>query len=211
MMVQFSFKTIPYSEFKSHLQRGEVTECAVKEDAIEGKIQPKTTPQVSTTQNSNAPPAAASLKPFYFRSVRVEDPKLVEELEVAGVNFRGERPNMISQFILAWILPIGIMILLWSFIGRRLGSAGESILSFGKSKARLVAEKETGITFNDVAGCEEAKFELEEIVEFLKRPERYKAIGANIPKGIMLIGPPGTGKTLLAKAVAGEAHVPFFP
>jgi cell division protease FtsH len=102
------------------------------------------------------------------------------------------------------------MVLLWSFIGRRLGGAGESILSFGKSKARLVAEKETGVTFDDVAGCEEAKYELQEVVDFLKHPQRYKSIGANIPKGVLLIGPPGTGKTLLAKAVAGEAHVPFF-
>ena len=212
MIVQFSYKTIPYSEFKSHLRQGEVLECAVKEDAIEGKIQPKPqTPSVNaSTGISNAPPAVASSKPFYFRSVRVEDPKLAEELQTANVKFRGERPSMISQFLLAWILPIGVMLLIWSFLARRLGSVGESILSFGKSKARLVAEKETGINFNDVAGCEEAKFELQEIVEFLKRPERYKAIGANIPKGIMLIGPPGTGKTLLAKAVAGEAHVPFF-
>jgi cell division protease FtsH len=212
MIVQSSYKTIPYSEFKSHLRQGEVLECAVKEDAIEGKIQPKPqTPSAnSSTGISNAPPAVASSKPFYFRSVRVEDPKLAEELQTANVKFRGERPSMISQFLLAWILPIGVMLLIWSFLARRLGSVGESILSFGKSKARLVAEKETGINFNDVAGCEEAKFELQEIVEFLKRPERYKAIGANIPKGIMLIGPPGTGKTLLAKAVAGEAHVPFF-
>src|SRR5262245_24084795 len=209
MMVQFSYKTIPYSEFKTHLRQGEVLECAVKEDAVEGKIQPKPQPPTanSSTTNSHATPVVASTKPFYFRTVRVEDPKLVEELQTAGVKFHGERPSMISQFLLAWILPIGIMLLIWSFIGRRLGSAGESILSFGKSKARLVAEKETGINFTDVAGCEEAKFELQEIVEFLKRPERYKAIGANIPKGIMLIGPPGTGKTLLAKAVAGEAHV----
>jgi cell division protease FtsH len=213
MMIQFSYKTIPYSEFKSYLYKGEVVECAVKEEAIQGKIQPNTGANSAATNsvaNSNAPTATAQAKPFYFRSVRVEDPKLVEELEAANVKFRGERPSIISQFLLAWILPIGIMILLWTFIARRFSSAGESILSFGKSKARLVAEKETGINFNDVAGCEEAKFELQEIVEFLKRPERYKSIGANIPKGVMLIGPPGTGKTLLAKAVAGEAHVPFF-
>src|SRR5438105_15697422 len=96
------------------------------------------------------------------------------------------------------------------FISRRVSSSGESILSFVKSRARLVAEKETGVSFNDVAGCEEAKYELQEVVDFLKHPERYKSIGANIPKGVLLIGPPGTGKTLLARAVAGEAHVPFF-
>src|SRR5207248_4963892 len=90
------------------------------------------------------------------------------------------------------------------------GGAGQSILSFGKSRARLVAEKETGVTFNDVAGCDEAKYELQEVVDFLKNPNRYKSLGAKIPKGVLLVGPPGTGKTLLAKAVAGEAKVPFF-
>jgi cell division protease FtsH len=230
-IVQLSYKTISYSEFKNCLARGEVTECTVKEDTIEGKIQAKpasAAPEQSKGSNvseavrtSNRPisgkapstvsPSSASPdRPFLFRTVRVEDPKLVDELEAAHVQFTGERPGMLSQFLLSWIVPLGIMVLIWSFIGRRLGSAGESILSFGKSKARLVAEKETGITFSDVAGCEEAKYELQEVVDFLKHPERYKSIGAAIPKGVLLIGPPGTGKTLLAKAVAGEAHVPFF-
>src|SRR5256884_2861392 len=216
MIIQFAYKSIPYSEFKVRLERREVVECVVKDDAIEGKIQPN--PQPTTIPNPHPPATNTSLtttagsetKPFYFRTVRIEDPKLVDELQAAGGKFRGERPSLISQFMLAWVVPIGIMILIWSFISRRIGSAGESILSFGKSKARLVAEKETGITFNDVAGCEEAKYELQEVVDFLKHPERYKSIGANIPKGVLLIGPPGTGKTLLAKAVAGEAHVPFF-
>ena len=211
---QFSYRTIPYSEFKSYLARHEVVRCVIREDDIQGDILPKTaqttpTPAQAGT-NSPAKAAAGEPKPILFRTVRVEDPKLVDELQGAGVQFRGERPNLVSQFLLSWIVPIGIMILIWSFIGRRLGSAGESILSFGKSKARLVAEKETGVTFGDVAGCEEAKYELQEVVDFLKHPQRYKSIGANIPKGVLLIGPPGTGKTLLAKAVAGEAHVPFY-
>ena len=212
---QFSYRTIPYSEFKSYLSRHEVVRCVIREDDIQGEILPpkatetKSPPEVHTNAPA-AKPAPAEAKPILFRTVRVEDPKLVDELQAAGVQFRGERPSMISQFLLSWIVPIGIMVLIWSFIGRRLGSAGESILSFGKSKARLVAEKETGVTFGDVAGCEEAKYELQEIVDFLKHPQRYKSIGANIPKGVLLIGPPGTGKTLLAKAVAGEAHVPFY-
>src|SRR5439155_11858883 len=109
-----------------------------------------------------------------------------------------------------WLVPLGALFLFWSFLGRRLGRAGESILSFGKSRARLVADKETGVTFADVAGCEEAKYELQEVVDFLKNPGRYQAIGAKIPKGVLLVGPPGTGKTLLGRAVAGEARVPFF-
>ena len=227
---QFSYRSIPYSEFKAYLARHEVVKCVVRDDDIQGEILPKSvssaeaasatstnspvtlTNRAPTSHTNSAPAknATAEAKPILFRTVRVEDPKLVDELQGAGVQFRGERPNFMSQFLLSWIVPIGIMVLIWSFVGRRLGSAGESILSFGKSKARLVAEKETGVTFADVAGCEEAKYELQEVVDFLKHPQRYKSIGANIPKGVLLIGPPGTGKTLLAKAVAGEAHVPFF-
>ncbi|PWU15071.1 MAG: cell division protein FtsH [Verrucomicrobia bacterium] len=235
---QFSFRTIPYSEFKDYLKHGKVKECVVKEDTIEGKIDP-TAPEPAGNTNSavaasedrlkpelqagaqkrnegmktnaaSAAQAAAPNKPFLFKTIRIEDPKLAEELQAAGVKYSGERPGLISQFLLSWMVPLGIMVLLWSFIGRRISGAGESILSFGKSRARLVPQAETGVAFNDVAGCEEAKYELQEVVDFLKHPHRYKSIGANIPKGVLLIGPPGTGKTLLAKAVAGEAHVPFF-
>ena len=211
---QFSYRTIPYSEFKTYLTRHQVAKCVVRDDDIQGEIQQKTAPGAPKSQKTTnavaSPTTAAEAKPILFRTIRIEDPKLVDELQAAGVQFRGERPSFMSQFLLSWIVPIGIMALIWSVVGRRLGSAGESILSFGKSKARLVAEKETGVTFGDVAGCEEAKYELQEVVDFLKHPQRYKSIGANIPKGVLLIGPPGTGKTLLAKAVAGEAHVPFY-
>ncbi len=214
-VTQFSLRIIPYSEFKQRLQRREVVECVVKDDAIEGKIQPKAQPAAEKPENAATNAAAAKAesgeqKGFRFRTVRVEDPKLVDELQAAGVEFKGERPGLIAQFLISWVVPIGIMVLLWTFISRRLSTAGESILSFGRSKARLVAERETGVTFADVAGCDEAKYELQEVVDFLKHPERYKAIGAAIPKGVLLIGPPGTGKTLLAKAVAGEAQVPFY-
>jgi cell division protease FtsH len=213
---QFSYRTIPYSEFKSYLARHEVIRCVVRDNDIQGEILPKSSDTVPDGGNKTNSPVASSKTPpappkaILFRTVRIEDSKLVDELQGAGVEFRGERPGFMSQFLLSWIVPIGIMVLIWSFVGRRIGSAGESILSFGKSKARLVAEKETGVTFDDVAGCEEAKYELHEVVDFLKHPQRYKSIGANIPKGVLLIGPPGTGKTLLAKAVAGEAHVPFY-
>jgi cell division protease FtsH len=214
-MTQFSLRTISYSEFKGYLNRHEVVRCVLRDDDIQGEIVTKSpakpeAPQPTQTNGPAAKPKVAETKPILFRAIRVEDPKLVDELQAAGVQFRGERPSLMSQFLLSWIVPIGVMVLIWSFVGRRLGGAGESILSFGKSKARLVAEQETGITFADVAGCDEAKYELQEVVDFLKHPHRYKSIGANIPKGVLLIGPPGTGKTLLAKAVAGEAHVPFY-
>jgi cell division protease FtsH len=135
---------------------------------------------------------------------------LVADLQKSGVEFSGVRPTFISQFLWAWLVPIGVMILVWRFLARRMGNIGQGLMSFGSSKAKVVADTDTGITFDDVAGCDEAKYELQEVVTFLKNPERYKALGAAIPKGILLIGPPGTGKTLLARAVAGEAKVPFF-
>ena len=204
-------RTIPYSEFKSYLRQGVVGDSVIKSDTIEGKIQPHS-PVSPTETKTNAPATAASDKSFLFRTVRVEDPRLVQELETANVKFTGTRPGFLAEFLFAWIIPLGLMFLAWSFISRRMGSggAGQSILAFGKSRARLVAEKETGVTFNDVAGCDEAKYELQEVVDFLKNPDRYKSLGAKIPKGVLLVGPPGTGKTLLAKAVAGEAQVPFF-
>ncbi|MDB6023688.1 MAG: ftsH1, partial [Pedosphaera sp.] len=166
----------------------------------------------ATVQTTNATGAqSAADKSFLFRTVRVDDPGLEKELEAAKVKFSGTRPGFFSEFLFAWIIPLGLMFMAWTYISRRMGGgAGQSILSFGKSRARLVAEKETGVTFNDVAGCDEAKYELQEVVDFLKNPDRYKSLGAKIPKGVLLVGPPGTGKTLLAKAVAGEAQVPFF-
>ena len=142
--------------------------------------------------------------------MRIEDPKLVEDLQKAGVEFSGVRPGILSHFLWAWLLPIGAVTLLWWVLARRIGAAGEGVLGFARSRARLIAEKATGVTFDDVAGCDEAKAELVEIVDFLRDSERYRALGAKIPKGVLLLGPPGTGKTLLARAVAGEAKVPFF-
>jgi len=200
-----SVRTIPYSQFKEHLTKGEIIEVNVGPDVISGKIHPQ-----ALVTGTNQPSGKATEKDFVFRSVRLEDPKLVEQLQAANVEFTGTRPNLISQFLLAWILPIAIMILIWSLISRRIAGASQSVFGFAKSKARLIAERESGVTFKDVAGCDEAKFELQEVVDFLKSPNKYKSLGAKIPKGVLLVGPPGTGKTLLARAVAGEAKVPFF-
>ncbi len=191
--MQLTVKEIPYSEFKSYLRSNAVTEAQVHDTSVQGKIKPDD-----------------GGKEFLFRTVRIEDPKLAEELEQHKVKFTGVRPSLLSQVLLSWIVPIAVMVLLWTFLSRRLGRAGESVLSFGKSRARLVVDTGIKVTFNDVAGCDEAKYELQEVVDFLKNPDRYKALGAKIPKGVLLVGPPGTGKTLLARAVAGEAHVPFF-
>lgn len=234
---RLNVRAIPYSQFKAHLARGDVAEVKVGQDDITGQIVPGKTNQVAGATNAVAgaanvpgetnrpgrtgpfgglfsggrPTAVSTNAPYLFQTIRVEDPKLVEELQQAGVRFTGSRPSFLSQFLLAWVIPIALMIGLWVFIGRKMaGAAGGGILNIGRSKARLIAENATGVTFGDVAGCDEAKFELQEIVDFLKNPDRYKSLGARIPKGALLVGPPGTGKTLLARAVAGEAKVPFY-
>ncbi len=220
---QVEYRTIPYSEFKTYLAQDAVAEAVVKQNEIDGHIVPKPEhetkekpPEKATPTPSPAPsPGAtqsppAETKPFFFRTERIEDPGLVNELQAAGVQYAAARPGVISQFFLAWVLPIAVMVFLWSLLARRMGGASQSIFSIGKSRARLVADPDTGVTFEDVAGCDEAKFELQEVVSFLKNPQQYEGVGARIPKGVLLVGPPGTGKTLLARAVAGEARVPFF-
>ncbi len=145
-----------------------------------------------------------------FRTVRVKDDKLVEELEAHGVEFAGTKSSMLVQIFWGTIVPIAFWIGLWILLMRGMGTPGSGLLSIGKSRAKVSVEKDTGVRFSDVADCEEAKEELKEVVEFLRKPEKFEALGARIPKGVLLVGPPGTGKTLLARALAGEAKVPFF-
>ncbi len=206
VFVHLSQRSIPYNEFKAALARGEVKAVSIGRDEITGQIAPKPGPHASQTNTNLNWPST----PFEFRTVAVEDPSLVQELQAANVPYQGVRPGILATLLWAWVLPIGLIMIAWMFLNRRMGGVGESVLSFGKSRARMVADRETGVTFNDVAGCDEAKYELQEVVDFLKHPDRYKSLGAKIPKGVLLVGPPGTGKTLLARAVAGEAKVPFF-
>lgn len=174
------------------------------------EVEPGTNGIAGKSKTGNGETKASLAGSYLFRTVRVEDPDLVRDLQKAGVEFSGVRPAFISQFIWAWVIPIAAMFLLWRFLAHRMGNIGQGIMSFGSSKAKVMADKNTGVTFRDVAGCDEAKYELQEVVTFLENPERYRSLGAAIPKGILLVGPPGTGKTLLARAVAGEAKVPFF-
>tara|TARA_R110002049_G_scaffold285698_4_gene467106 strand:- start:280781 stop:282853 length:2073 start_codon:yes stop_codon:yes gene_type:complete len=164
----------------------------------------------ATHQSPAEQPPEESTTTYAFRTVRVEDPELIEDLQSAGVEFTGLRPNVVSTVLLTWIIPLALLFLLWSFFARRMASVGQGVMGFGKSRAKIVANADTGVTFSDVAGCDEAKYELQEVVDFLQHPDKYAKLGAKIPKGVLLVGPPGTGKTLLARAVAGEAGVPFF-
>ena len=147
-----------------------------------------------------------------WRTVRVEDPGFVALLDEQGVQYYAESRTgrALLGLVLQWVIPLGLLFLVWRFMFKRLGSMGSNVMAFGKSRAQVVAEGETGVRFADVAGADESKAELEEVVDFLKNPERYVAIGGKIPKGLLLVGAPGTGKTLLARAVAGEAGVTFF-
>jgi len=181
---------IPYSQFKELLQAGKVSDIIITDEAISGKME--------TEKGSEN-----------FQTVRVVDPDLVKQLEAHHVKYTGKVESKWLMNIFSWIFPIILIIFFWRFLLGRIGPE-TSVMSFGKSRAKIYAEKEKKITFADVAGIDEAKEELQEVVEFLKSPGKFQRLGGKIPKGVLLVGMPGTGKTLLARAVAGEANVPFF-
>ncbi len=185
-------RQIPYSEFKGMVRGGQVAEVAVGDTHIRGVLK-------QAEQGQGA-----------FSTTRIEDPKLLEELEQAGVKYSGEVVSRWLPEVLGWVVPILLLIGLWTFFFRRIGGAEGGVMSFARSKAKIYSEDDVKVSFQDVAGVDEAAQELREIVEFLKTPRKYTNLGGKIPKGVLLVGPPGTGKTLLARAVAGEAKVPFF-
>jgi len=182
---------IPYSKFKQYVTEGKVGTLTIEPEKIRGTLTEKEKPGQE------------------FTTVRVTDPDLVKDLDAHNVSYSGRYANKFLSFLLAWIIPIGIFYLIWRFSMKKMGP-GMGVMSFSKNKAKIFAESETKVSFADVAGIDEAKEELQEIVEFLTNPGKFQKLGGRIPKGVLLVGPPGTGKTLLAKAVAGEAKVPFF-
>jgi cell division protease FtsH len=185
-------ETIPYSQFKQNLAAGTVTKLIISPENINGTIK------------------GGGKKPDQtFVTLRVDDPNLVKELDEHKIDYSGHYESKLLGIILSWVLPFGIMFLIWRYAMNKM-KPGMGVMSFSKSKAKLFAENETMVTFADVAGIDEAKEELQEVVEFLKNPAKFHKLGGRIPKGVLLVGPPGTGKTLLARAVAGEAKVPFF-
>ena len=187
-------ETIPYSEFQQLLRDGEVREIGIAEEYIRGTL------MEPTTEGQR-----------FIYTVRVE-PTLAQDLDQFGIEYHGIKEDDFLSNILSWLLPILVFFAIWMFVLRRVferqGMGG--LMSVGKSKAKVYMETDTKVTFDDVAGVDEAKDELKEIVAFLREPQSYGRLGARIPKGVLLVGPPGTGKTLLARAVAGEAGVPFF-
>jgi cell division protease FtsH len=173
---------------------GKVAEVTVSNQTLSGKLKS----------------GEGSKEEKLFTTVRVEDPDLVKELNARGVKFTGVIESTFVRDLMSWVLPALIFVGIWFFIFRRLGQGQGGFMTVGQSKAKIYGEKDTKVTFADVAGVDEAKEELQEVIEFLKTPEKFTKLGGKIPKGILLVGPPGTGKTLLARAVAGEAGVTFF-
>src|SRR6267143_123468 len=185
---------LPYSEFRTLVAGGKVAEVTVTQQRVTGKLKPE----------------EGSKEQKLFTTVRVEDPDLVNGLSARNVTFSGVIESTFLRDLLSWVVPALVFVGIWLFAIRRFGQGQSGFMTVGQSKAKIYAEKNTKVTFADVAGVDEAKEELREVIEFLKTPEKFTRLGGKIPKGILLVGPPGTGKTLLARAVAGEAGVTFF-
>ena len=199
---------VSYSEFKALAKKGKVSNLTLDRETISGTLSTDGLEPVLSKEKLEELNRLGT-GPHRFVSTRVEDPGLVAELEQANVKFAGHVENAWLSTLLSWVLPAVVFAGVWVLLMRRFGPQ-QGLMAISKSKARVYVEHKTGVTFDDVAGIDEARGELMEVVDFLKNPDRYRRLGGKIPKGVLIVGAPGTGKTLLAKAVAGEAGVPFF-
>lgn len=202
-------ETIAYSEFKNKIAIGEIKRVEITPSYLYG-----TTSSSEADATDSGPPSQAERngQPSVYRAVRVEDAELTRLMDEKNVEYFAvdQRGRSVLTSLLGWVVPLLLLLFFWRVMFKRLGEPGSQVMSFGKNRSLIVAEGDTGIGFADVAGADEAKEELVEVVDFLKHPQKYTEIGGKIPNGVLLVGAPGTGKTLLARAVAGEAGVPFF-
>ena len=204
-----TFETLAYSDFKTLLQAGKLSNLTLKDTTISGTIDLHDTQALlpadtwkSLTRNNQLT--------HDFITVRVEDPDLINQLQTTRVRYTGIMDSHWFTTLLSWVIPTLAFVAIWSLAVRRMGSSGiGNLMSVGKSKAKVFVQKDVAVRFSDVEGIDEAKQELMEVIEFLRTPEHFQKLGGRIPKGILIVGAPGTGKTLLARAVAGEAQVPF--
>jgi cell division protease FtsH len=193
-------REIPYSEFRAKLKSGQVAEATIRTERITGQMK-----NSATTSDKD------KTLPFETVTPPAGDPKLLDDLEAAAVTYRVEPPaSPLGAILLSWLLPMALLGGFFYLSYSRASKGAAGIFGVGKSKATSVTAEEVGVTFKDVGGADEAIAELREIIQFLKTPDLFSRLGGKIPKGVLLVGPPGTGKTLIAKATAGEAHVPFF-
>jgi len=199
----YRYDKVTYFEFKTLLREGKVQDVVIKKKEIYGKFLESAADTLSQIRKTPVKVGA------YFKTVYPDDPELFKLLEEKGINYEVKPDSNLWVTVLSWVLPFVLLFLFWIFLLRRFAVPDGGLMSIGKSKAKVYVEKEIKVTFQDVAGVDEAVEELKEIIEYLKNPQKFVRLGAKIPKGVLLVGPPGTGKTLLAKAVAGEADVPF--
>ncbi|MGN6319476.1 ATP-dependent zinc metalloprotease FtsH [Trinickia sp.] len=200
---------IDYSDFRRLVAARQVDNLEITPTRITGNLRMPSAGALLTASDAQAVKSQGA--PWRFTTVRVADDRLSDALAQEGIRYRGESDSTWLGSLLSWIAPIVAFFFVWSLLMRRGGGgAMQDFMGVGKSKARVYMQKETGVSFDDIAGIDEAKAELQQIVEFLRNAERYRRLGGKIPKGVLIVGAPGTGKTLLAKAVAGEASVPFF-
>ncbi|CAB3961509.1 MULTISPECIES: ATP-dependent zinc metalloprotease FtsH [Burkholderia] len=207
LMSQPATTSISYSDFHRLVDARLVDDLDIGQSSISGTLRMPVAGAALPASDAAAVKKAGP--PWRFTTNRVADDRLVTALTAAGIRYRGAPDSGWLETLAGWVLPVIVLVTFWSFMMRRPGGVRD-LSGMGKSQARVYVQQETGITFDDIAGIDEAKAELQQIVAFLRNPERYQRLGGKIPKGVLIVGAPGTGKTLLARAVAGEAAVPFF-